>query len=75
MGDPTVVSCADAGQKLVDIKITRMEHHHVVVVAQLSDRDQGGLARDHGYWLCRTIDQRRSASSSATSSLQSMISA
>ena len=34
----------DAGQKLVDIKITRMEHHHVVVVAQLSDRDQGGLA-------------------------------
>ena len=34
----------DAGQKQVDIKITRMKDHDVVVVSQFFDRGQGGVA-------------------------------
>ena len=39
----------DPGQKQVDLKITRMKDHHVVVVSQFFDRGQGGVVASHGY--------------------------
>ena len=44
-------ACPEAtrDRNMLDLGIARMKHHHVVVVSQFSDGDQGGLAARVGH--------------------------